>query len=63
DIIISANNVKITTIKQLKDVLNKVKNNKELRNKPVPFVILRSGSMVMLAMTIDFQEEKEGNKK
>ncbi|MDR2075072.1 MAG: trypsin-like peptidase domain-containing protein, partial [Holosporales bacterium] len=40
DIIISANNVKITTIKQLKDVLNKVKNNKELRNKPVPFVIL-----------------------
>ncbi len=59
DIIISANNIKISTIKQLKNVLNDIKNDKSLRDKPVPFMIVRGGSMVMLATTIDFNNDKD----
>ncbi len=61
DIIVSINNVKVTSVSQFKKILNDVKQSK-LKEKPVPFVIIRDGSMVMLATTINFENDEKDKK-
>lgn len=56
DIIVSVNNVKVTSISQFKKTLDDLKKSNR-KEKPVPFVIIRGGSMVMLATTINFEKD------
>lgn len=58
DIIVSVNNIKVTSIEQFKKILNDIKNSNS-KEKPVPFVVIRGGSMVMLATTINFEKDKK----
>ena len=55
DIIVSANNKKVYNVKQLREILSDVKKDSKLKDSPVPFVIIRDGSMVMIATTLDFE--------
>lgn len=61
DIIVSVNNVKVTTVDQFRKILNDIKQSK-MKEKPVPFVIIREGSMVILATAINFESDEKNKK-
>jgi serine protease Do len=50
---ITANNKKVTSASQFKKIIDEVIKNKETRNHPVPFIIVRGGSRMMVATTLD----------
>ncbi|MDR0942164.1 MAG: trypsin-like peptidase domain-containing protein [Holosporales bacterium] len=60
---IMANNKKITSVSQLKDIIDSVVKDKNSRNRPIPFVIVREGSRMMIATTLDFSSETEKKEK
>ena len=53
---ISADNKKITSVTQLKQVMEKASKDPMKKNKPVPFVIIRDGTQMMIATTLNFTE-------
>ncbi len=58
---ISADNKQITNVSQLKGIIDGILKNKNNRNRPIPFIVVRGGSQMMIATTLDFTE-KENNK-
>ncbi|MDR0553031.1 MAG: PDZ domain-containing protein, partial [Holosporales bacterium] len=62
DIIVSANNTEVHSPKELKKIINKVKNDSAKNRKPVPFVVIRNNSMVMIATTLNLSDEKSEKK-
>lgn len=63
DVILSANNVPVRSVSQLEKLIASLVENKETR--PIPFVILRDNSMMMVAVTLDLvaggAKDKAGN--
>ncbi len=53
---ISADNKKITSVAQLKQIMEKAAKNPMKKNKPVPFIIIRDGLQMMIATTLNFAE-------
>lgn len=60
---ISANNKRVASVSQFKDIIKQLEDNKENKNRPIPFVILRGGSQMMIATTLDFSELDNKSKK
>ena len=60
---ISADNKKVTSVKQFKEIMAKVEKDPKSKNKPIPFVIVRDGFQMMIATTLDLSEKKEQSKK
>ena len=60
---ISADNKKVTSVKQFKEIMDKVEKDPRSKNKPIPFVIVRDGFQMMIATTLDLSEKKEKSKK
>ena len=62
DGIVSANNKNVTSVAQFMEIMKGIKKDKNMRGKPIPFIVFRNGSTAMLATTIDFPDES-GEKK
>ena len=60
---ISADNKRVTSVSQFKDIIKSLESDKESRNRPIPFVIVRGGSQMMIATTLDFSEYDTKSKK
>ncbi|MDR0695833.1 MAG: trypsin-like peptidase domain-containing protein [Holosporales bacterium] len=56
---ISANNRRVTSVSQLKQIMDAVVANKSLRNTPIPFVVMRNGSRMIIATTIDVSQPEK----
>jgi serine protease Do len=57
DGIISVNNQPITSVSQMKKIINEIKKDKTLKGAQIPFVISRGKSLMFVATTIDFAPE------
>jgi serine protease Do len=53
DIIIQANNQKVKNAEQLQTIVSSLTASHEAVKRPVPFIILRDGSLLMLAVTLE----------
>ncbi|MBQ8650930.1 MAG: trypsin-like peptidase domain-containing protein [Alphaproteobacteria bacterium] len=62
DGIISANNEAVKTPAQFKSIIEKIGKNEKLKNRPIPFQIVRGQSRMLISTNIDFSESKEKNK-
>ncbi len=60
---ISADNKKVESVTQFKQIMEKVAKDPKMKNKPVPFVIIRDGFQMMVATTLDLSEDKDKKKK
>ena len=60
---ISADNKKVTSVSQLKDIVTKAAKDPKNKNRPIPFVIVRDGFQMMIATTLDLSEESSKSKK
>ena len=60
---ISADNKRVTSVSQFKQIMDKVAKDAKTKNKPIPFVIVRDGFQMMVATTLDLTEDKEKKKK
>jgi serine protease Do len=60
---ITANNKKVTTIVQFKNIIDSIAKDKSNQNRPIPFVIVRGGSRMMIATTLDFPNAKPEKEK
>ena len=59
---ISADNKKITSVSQLKKIMQEAEKKTKKTNTPIPFVVVRDGSQMMIATTLE-HEKKEKNEK
>lgn len=59
---ISADNKKVTSVSQLKQIMDKVSKDSRNKNKPVPFVIVRDGFQMMIATTLNNNENQAQKK-
>lgn len=59
DGIVFANNQKVTSTGQFKKIIDDILKDKSNKNRPIPFVIVRGGSQMILATTMDFSEKTE----
>ncbi len=55
---ISANNKKVTSVSQFKQIMDKAAKEAKNKNKPIPFVIVRDGFQMMIATTLNFSEKE-----
>lgn len=55
---ISADNRQVTNVSQLKGIIDEILKNKNNRNRPIPFIVVRGGSQMMIATTLDFTEKE-----
>lgn len=55
---ISANNKKVTSVSQFKQIMDKAAKEAKIKNKPIPFVIIRDGFQMMIATTLNFSEKE-----
>ena len=60
---ISANNKKVSSVKEFQEIINEVVKNPKNKNRPIPFVIVRDGFQMMIATTLDFPEKEQNPKK
>lgn len=63
DGIISANNKKVTSVSMFKQIMSELETDPANKGKPIPFVVIRNGSRMMIATTIDIVEKKIEKKK
>ncbi|MDR1488160.1 MAG: trypsin-like peptidase domain-containing protein [Holosporales bacterium] len=61
DIIISVNNIKVTTVEEFQKIIKNIKNDKTIRTRPIPFLVVRGKSMVILATSINFDNNSNGS--
>lgn len=59
DGIISANNKKVTSVSMFKQIMSELESDPANKGKPIPFVVIRNGSRMMIATTIDIVEKKK----
>lgn len=55
---ISADNKPVANVSQLKGIIDGILTDKNNRNRPIPFVVVRDGSQMMIATTLDFTEKE-----
>ncbi|MDR1391194.1 MAG: trypsin-like peptidase domain-containing protein [Holosporales bacterium] len=63
DAIIYANNVRITTVSQFKEIMSSLQKDPKNKDRPIPFVIIRNGSQIMVATTLEPEEKISKDKK
>ncbi len=56
---ISADNKQVTNVSQLKSIIDEILKDKNNRNRPIPFIVVRGGSQMMIATTLDFTEKED----
>lgn len=59
---ISADNKQVTSVSQMKGIIENILKDKNNRNRPIPFVVARGGSQMMIATTLDFAAKENDEK-
>ncbi|MDO4974949.1 MAG: PDZ domain-containing protein, partial [Alphaproteobacteria bacterium] len=59
---ISADNKQVTSVPQMKGIVENILKDKNNRNRPIPFVVAREGSQMMIATTLDFAAKENDEK-
>lgn len=62
DGIISVDNKQVTSVSQMKEIIENILKDRKNRNRPIPFVVAREGSQMMIATTLDFAAKENDEK-